>query len=176
MSTEAAPYSTGANVGNGSATHTSSSTWKTLSTWRKVGRIEKHAQGIRIEYHDLVTGAPREVFITARDLHHLVTRQIPCDVVSVKETQNDIVTSTKGRAYRSRSGRAFVLRLVDMAGAEAMTPWKSLMMVLEGTTKAAPLSVMEEPKRPPTPTPAPGSTFDPRAGMHRRGSHEPFPL
>lgn len=165
MSTEAAPSPVALTGGNRSAITPSPAGWKTLSTWHKVGRIERHAQGIRIEYHDLIKGERQEVFITARDLHHLVTRQIPCDVVSIKETPNDVVTSTKGRAYRSRSGRALVLRLVDMAGAEAMTPWKNLMQVIEGTAKAAPLSVMEEPKRPPSPTPTPAGTFDPRAGM-----------
>lgn len=167
MTTQVAPYPKDSTEGNRSAITPSAPGYKTLSSWRKVGRIERHGQGVQIEYRDLVRGELHEVFINAKNLHDLITRQIPCDVVSIRETPNEIVTSMVGRAYRSRSGKALMLRLVDMAGAEAVSPWKNLMMVMDGTVKAAPLSIIEEPAPRPPAQAAPLSTFDPRAGMQR---------
>jgi hypothetical protein len=166
MSTEAAPTSQAGTGRNGNAINNSPSTWKTLSTWKRVGNVTQRGRDLVIIYRDMIKGDQHECVIGARDLAGLLSRQLPCDLSTTRTgIDGTVVTSMAGRAFRSRSGRALVIRFPDLQGAEAMCPWSMLMKVLDGIAQAAPLSIVEEARRPPTPTPAPVSTFDPRAGM-----------
>jgi hypothetical protein len=114
------------------------------TTWKRIGRIERHLQGVKISFPDLF-GVSHLFFIRQRDIRRITDDRVPGDVVTIDETSSgDVVISTEGRAYRSRSGQALILEVPGFAGAGVMAPWKAFLAVLGGLQQAAPLSVIQK--------------------------------
>ncbi len=110
--------------------------------WHKVGRLERVGEGVKISvslFKDEYTW-----FILRRDLGYIIRDRFPGQVVSITDTGNEVITSAVGRAYRSRSGRALVIK-TDVYSGDLMCPWAALECVLSGVTTSAPVSVFEVP-------------------------------
>ena len=131
---------------------------KSPSTWQRIGRLDKHGEGVRLTFKDPF-GGEHLLYISRRDVAKIIHDRAPGDVVKIDETPNDIVISTEGRAFRSRTGRALMVRVPYYAGADIAVPWKMFMAVLEGKQQAAPLSIMQ------STAPAPAPAMDIRAGL-----------
>lgn len=120
---------------------------KTRTAWKRIGRIERHLQGVKISFTDL-SGITHLLYIRERDIQRIVKDRVSCDAVTIEEMGGgELVFRTEGQAYRSRSGQALFLKIPGLAGAEVMAPWKSFLAVLEGLQQAAPLSVMQKTER-----------------------------
>jgi hypothetical protein len=133
--------------GKGAAHCTRSSELKTMTAWKRIGRIERHLQGVKISFPDLIGVSPI-FYIRQRDIRRITDDRVPVDVVTIDETgSGERVISTEGQAYRSRSGQALILEIPGFAGADVMAPWKSFLAVLEGLQQAAPLSVIQKTER-----------------------------
>jgi hypothetical protein len=118
-----------------------------MTTWKRIGRIERHPQGVMISFPDLF-GVSRLFYIREHDIRKITDDRVPGDVVKIDETSSgDVVIRTEGRAYRSRSGQALILKVPGFTGAEVIAPWKSFLAVLEGLQQAAPLSVIQKTAR-----------------------------
>jgi hypothetical protein len=63
-------------------------------------------------------------------------------VVTVTETPQEIITAIVGKAFRSRTGRALMIRVPYYSG-DLMTPWAAFQKVMEGTRPAAPVSIVQ---------------------------------
>jgi len=135
---------------------------KTVSTWQKIGRLERHGRGARLTFRDPF-GAEHLLYISQRDMSRIIQDRAPGDVVRIDETPNELVISTEGRAFRSRTGRALMIRVPYCAGADIACPWKSFMAVIEGKQQAAPLSIMQTAG--PAATPAQQHRGDISAGL-----------
>lgn len=145
----AAPNPRPESTRNGeTAKNVSTSDFKTVTTWYRIGQIDRFQEGARITYTDL-TRADHLLYLSRQELQKVRYDRLPGDVVKIEETPNEIVVSSSGRAYRSRSGKALVLKLPGLAGLEAMTPWSSFLAAMEGRRTAAALSI---PSRPGTPS------------------------
>jgi len=80
--------------------------------------------------------------------------------VDVSRVEGDQVIPQIGRAWRSRSGRALLIRTIDSDG-EIMVPWVKFRQVAEGKLDKARVSRVS-----PAPKPAPASARqDIRAGL-----------
>lgn len=117
----------------------------TVSTWHKIGQIERHGEGVRLLFMDPF-GGQHVVYLTRQEVVKITKDRMPGDLCTVTETANEVIVSNIGKAWRSRSGRALMIRVPCLAGAEAMAPWKAFCAVLEGRQQAAPLSVLEQGK------------------------------
>jgi len=110
--------------------------------WHKIGKIERVGEGVKISvslFKDEYTW-----FILRRDLGYIIRDHFPGQVVSITDTGNEVITEGVGRAFRSRSGKALILRTSFYSG-DMMTPWKALEGVLAGDTASSPVSVFEVP-------------------------------
>jgi len=104
---------------------------KTRTAWKRIGRIERHLQGVKISFTDL-SGITHLLYIRERDIQRIVKDRVSCDAVTIEEMG---------------AGQALFLKIPGLAGAEVMAPWKSFLAVLEGLQQAAPLSVMQKTER-----------------------------
>jgi hypothetical protein len=85
---------------------------------------------------------------------------LPADVL--RDQDGEIVKI--GTAYRSRSGRALIIRVTDAPG-DLSVPWRCLVDLISGITQAAPISILIPPPRP---SPAPVMNSNPiTAGLAR---------
>lgn len=136
-----------ASDGKGAANSMRTPELKTVTAWKRIGRIERHLQGVKISFPD-ISGISRLFYIRQRDIQRITEDRVSCDVVTIDETSSgERVISTKGRAYRSRSGQALILEIPGFAGADVMAPWKAFLSVLGGLQQAAPLSVIQKTER-----------------------------
>jgi hypothetical protein len=136
-----------ASNGKGATNSMQTSELETTTTWKRIGRIERHLQGMKISFPDLF-GVSHPFYICQGDIRRITDDRVPGDVVKIDETSGgDVVISIEGRAYRSRSGQALILKVPGFAGAEVMAPWKSFLAVLGGLQQAAPLSVIQRTER-----------------------------
>ena len=134
----------------GTADHESTTENKTLpalpappATWKKIGMIEPFHQGVRITYRDLF-GTDHPLYVNRQGIARIRDDRATADVLKIEETiTQDLVVSTEGRAYRSRSGRSLCLKLPGLIGGEGFVPWRSFIDVLEGRKTSAPVSIIE---------------------------------
>jgi len=140
-----APIPAPGSKGNGKANNGSTFEKKNVSgpgRWHKVGTITRAGEGVKISvslFKDEYTW-----FILRRDLGYIIRDHFPGQVVSITDTGNEVITEGVGRAFRSRSGKALILRTSFYSG-DMMTPWKALEGVLAGDTASSPVSVFEVP-------------------------------
>ena len=73
--------------------------------------------------------------------------------VDVSKVEGDQVIPQVGRAWRSRSGRALVIRLIDSDG-EIMVPWQKFRQVVECGIDKARVSRIGTPAQSPREVPA----------------------
>jgi hypothetical protein len=133
-----------ASEGKGAAHWTRTSELKTMTAWKRIGRIERHLQGVKISFPELF-GVSHIFYIRHRDIRRITNDWVPGDVVTIDDTSSgELVISTEGQAYRSRSGQALILEVPGFAGADVVAPWKAFLAVLGGLQQAAPLSVIQK--------------------------------
>lgn len=110
----------------------------TAATWKRIGRIERIAEGLKIITGDHVA------YITREDLSRITRDRYPGNVCTIEETGNELVITNVGKAYRSRSGRALVVR-VPWQIENLITPWAHIQNIMAGKQQAAPVSIMQTP-------------------------------
>lgn len=112
---------------------------RTHSTFTRCGSITREKQALRIDYESF--GQAHTVFISPAGLRSLTgTSQMPADVEEVREgIDGAIVISQAGKAWRSRSGRALVIRTVQSDG-DLMVPWNQFKKVIENQAAKATVS------------------------------------
>lgn len=141
----AAPSSSSvAHVREGTAGNVLTSDQKSFSgapSWKRIGRLEKQGEGMKITFADPF-GAQHVVYITRQAARMITTERMPGDVVTVTETPQEIITAIVGKAFRSRTGRALMIRVPYYSG-DLMTPWAAFQKVMEGTQPAAPVSIVQ---------------------------------
>jgi hypothetical protein len=147
--TEMAPAPGATTEGVGRPISESPSVVKTLTTWRKIGRLEKFKDGAAVLLYKDFFKVEHRLYIGWQDIRRIKEDWTPGDVVRIDETNQEIMISIEGRAYRSRGGRALCMKLPGLAGVIASTPWSAFLAVLEGRSRAAPLSVLS--RSPPNP-------------------------
>ena len=128
------------------ADHVSTTENKTLpappATWKKIGMIEPFHQGVKITYQDLFQEDHR-LYINRQGITRIREDRAPADVLKIEEINQDLIISTEGRAYRSRSGRSLSLKLPGLIGGEGFVSWITFIDVLEGRKTSAPVSIIE---------------------------------
>jgi hypothetical protein len=147
--TDMTPAPSGRNEGNGKANTESPPGVKTLTTWRKIGRLEKFKDGAAVLLYKDFFRVEHRLYISWQDIRRIKEDRSPGDVVRIDEIDQEIVISPAGWAYRSRGGRTLCMKLPGLAGVLASTPWSAFLAVLEGRSRAAPLSVLS--RSPPNP-------------------------
>ncbi len=112
---------------------------RTQNTFSRAGSITMEKSALRIEYESF--NQAHVVYISVQGLRSLTgTPNFPCDVEEIQEgTDGTIVISTVGRAWRSRSGRALVIRTTQSQG-EIMVPWSQFRKVLDKQVQKAVIS------------------------------------
>jgi hypothetical protein len=110
-------------------------------SWKRIGRLEKQGEGMKITFADPF-GAQHVVYITRQAARMITTERMPGDVVTVTETPQEIITAIVGKAFRSRTGRALMIRVPYYSG-DLMTPWAAFQKVMDGTQPAAPVSIVQ---------------------------------
>ncbi|MDI6898862.1 MAG: hypothetical protein QMC82_03430 [Methanolinea sp.] len=149
----AAPFSPTANDGNGKAARNSIG-MQINGVFVRCGTIRMKGKAVEVAYRGV--GGEYTAYIGAKDIPGLVgPSRMPCDVHEVHEdpgTDTTMITVV-GRAWRSRSGRALMIKTVHTAGADMMVTWRKFLDVLEGRTDRATVSKFAD--RIDTTTPAP---------------------
>ena len=112
------------------------------SVWKKIGRLERVGEGARITLSPF--GDDQIVYLTRRELAKITSDRMPGDLVTITETPQEIITAIVGKAFRSRTGRALMIRVPYCSG-DAMAPWQTFIKVMEGRQAAAPVSIIEKP-------------------------------
>jgi hypothetical protein len=131
------------NVGSG-PNNVKTSDQKSFSgapSWKRIGRLEKQGEGLKVTFADPF-GAQHVVYITRQAVRTITAERMPGDVVTVTETPQEIITAIVGKAFRSRTGRALMIRVPWYSG-DLMTPWAAFQKVMEGTQPAAPVSIVQ---------------------------------
>ena len=132
-----------ANIREGTAGKVSTSEQKNLSgasAWKRIGRLEKQGE-LKITFTDPF-GAEHVAYITRQEVRKILDQRMPGDVVTITETPQEIITAIVGKAFRSRTGRALMIRVPYYSG-DLMTPWAAFQKVMEGTQPAAPVSIVQ---------------------------------
>ena len=140
--TEAAGPSSVAHVRtamNGSTSEQKS--FSGASAWKRIGRLERQAGGVKITFTDPF-GAEHVAYITRQEVRKILDQRMPGDVVTITETPQEIITAIVGKAFRSRTGRALMIRVPYYSG-DLMTPWQAFQKVMEGSQQAAPVSIIQ---------------------------------
>jgi len=140
--TEAAGPSSVAHVRT--AMNGSTSEQKNLSgasAWKRIGRLERQGEGVKITFTDPF-GAQHVAYLTRQECRKITADRMPGDVVTVTETPQEIITSIVGKAFRSRTGRALMIRVPYYSG-DLMTPWQAFQKVMEGQQQAAAVSIVQ---------------------------------
>ena len=140
--TEAAGLSSVAHVRtamNGSTSEQKS--FSGASAWKRIGRLERQGEGVKITFADPF-GASHVAYLTRQEVRKITSDRMPGDLVTVTETPQEIITSIVGKAFRSRTGRALMIRVPYYSG-DLMTPWAAFLKVMEGTQPAAPVSIVQ---------------------------------
>ena len=140
--TEAAGLSSVAHVRT--AMNGSTSEQKNLSgasAWKRIGRLERKGEGMAITITD-PAGHEHTVFITRKEAGKIINDRAVGDVVTVTETPTEIITAIIGKAFRSRTGRALIIKVPWFSG-DIMSPWQSMMNAFNGSVKAAPVSIIQ---------------------------------
>ena len=143
--TEAAGHSSSVpNIREGTAGKVSTSEQKNLSgasAWKRIGRLERKGEGMAITITD-PAGHEHTVFITRKEAGKIINDRAVGDVVTVTETPTEIITAIIGKAFRSRTGRALIIKVPWFSG-DIMSPWQSMMNAFNGSVKAAPVSIIQ---------------------------------
>ena len=132
-----------ANIREGTAGNVSTSEQKNLSgasAWKRIGRLEKQGE-LKITFTDPF-GAEHVAYLTRQEVRKITSDRMPGDVVTITETPQEIITAIVGKAFRSRTGRALMIRVPYYSG-DLMTPWAAFLKVMEGTQPAAPVSIVQ---------------------------------
>ncbi len=87
-------------------------------------------------------GHEHTVFITRKEAGKIINDRAVGDVVTVTETPTEIITAIIGKAFRSRTGRALIIKVPWFSG-DIMSPWQSMMNAFNGSVKAAPVSIIQ---------------------------------
>jgi hypothetical protein len=111
------------------------------SAWKRIGRLEKQGEGVKITFTDPF-GASHVAYVTRQEVRKITADRMPGDVVTISETPTEVITEIAGRAFRSRTGRALMIRVPWYSG-DLMTPWAAFQKVMEGTQPAAPVSIVQ---------------------------------
>ena len=133
-----------ANIREGTAGKVSTSEQKNLSgasAWKRIGRLERKGEGMAITITD-PAGHEHTVFITRKEAGKIINDRAVGDVVTISETPQAIITSIVGKAFRSRTGRALMIR-VPWYSQDLMSPWAAFQKVMEGQQPAAPVSIVQ---------------------------------
>jgi hypothetical protein len=142
----AATNSTASNEGKGkAANHVLKTEQKSFSgapAFRQIGHIEKRGEGLAVLFKD-AAGAPRVVYLTRQAIRVITAERMPGDVTTITETPQEIITAISGRAFRSRTGRALMLRMPAWYSQDVMVSWAAFQRVMEGTQPAAPVSIVQ---------------------------------
>lgn len=120
---------------------------KTISTFTKCGSISLEKQALRIE---ITTFNQKHVaYISVAGIRQLIgPTQMPADVEEIRTgIDGTEVTQAIGRAWRSRSGRALVIR-VPYSSADLMVPWSQFRKVLDRKVQKAAVSTFTPPDKP----------------------------
>ena len=132
-----------ANIREGTAGNVSTSEQKNLSgasAWKRIGRLEKQGE-LKITFTDPF-GAEHVAYLTRQEVRKITSDRMPGDLVTVTETPQEIITAIVGKAFRSRTGRALMIRVPYYSG-DLMTPWAAFQKVMEGQQPAAPVSIVQ---------------------------------
>ena len=111
------------------------------SAWKRIGRLERQGEGVKITFADPF-GASHVAYLTRQEVRKITSDRMPGDLVTVTETPQEIITSIVGKAFRSRTGRALMIRVPWYSG-DLMTPWAAFQKVMEGQQPAAPVSIVQ---------------------------------
>ena len=111
------------------------------SAWKRIGRLERQAGGVKITFTDPF-GAEHVAYVTRQEVGKILDQRMPGDLVTVTETPQEIITAIAGKAFRSRTGRALMIRVPYYSG-DLMTPWQAFQKVMEGQQPAAPVSIVQ---------------------------------
>jgi len=133
-----------ANIREGTAGNVSTSEQKNLSgasAWKRIGRLERQGEAVKITFTDPF-GASHVAYLTRQEVRKILDQRMPGDVVTITETPQEIITAIVGKAFRSRTGRALMIRVPYYSG-DLMTPWAAFQKVMEGTQPAAPVSIVQ---------------------------------
>lgn len=154
----AAPYQGSANRGTGTANNVSTSRQKTVSQsgyFVRTGRIEMEKSALRLTYEAF--GKKVTAYIAARDLVRVLMPGAPAVPVVHVRTGIDgtEVTENIGTAWRSRSGKALMIRTIDSDG-EIMASFSKVRQLNQGEIRFAYLSRLPN-KDKPRPNPAPST-------------------
>lgn len=119
---------------------------RTQSTFTRCGSISREKMALRVDYESF--GQKHVAYISAAGIRSITgPSQMPADVEEVTEgTDGTIVISKVGRAWRSRSGRALVIRTVQSQG-ELMVVWSQFRKVLDGQVQKAVISRFNPPEK-----------------------------
>ena len=144
----AAPVPPPGSNGNGKqAAKVLTSGQKNLSgTWHRVGKLERIGEGIRITF--TVFSTEHTVYLTRREVLKITADRMPGEICTITETAGEIITCNVGKAFRSRTGRALMIRTPNYSG-DLMTPWQAFQKVMDGSQMAAPVSIIEQGNAPP---------------------------
>jgi len=111
------------------------------SAWKRIGRLERQGEAVKITFTDPF-GASHVAYLTRQEVRKILDQRMPGDVVTITETPQEIITAIVGKAFRSRTGRALMIRVPYYSG-DLMTPWAAFQKVMEGTQPAAPVSIVQ---------------------------------
>lgn len=128
------------NVREGIADNASTFEQKLFSHWKQVGTIEKYGEGLRLFFSE--AGSQRVAFITRKEMNNIIKNRLPGDVCTIEETGNEIIVTTIGKAYRSRSTRALIIQVHGFMHGDMTSPWYLFQKVIDGIKPDAPLSAL----------------------------------
>lgn len=146
----------------GGETAMSESTSGYIGVFIRCGRIEKTEKGLVFSYDSF--GKKKEAHLSARSAQVLLNdRGAPGQDLTRTWTGIDgaEVTEQIGKAYRSRSGKALMVKTIDSQGDLSVT-WQAFKKVVSGQSGSAPLSRIDQP-----PKPKPAPTSDLGEGLRR---------
>lgn len=148
----AAPFH--GSTSRGEETAKSESTSRYIGVFIRCGRIEKIDEGLAISYESF--GKRMEVLLPTRSAQILLNdRGAPGqDLVRTWTGINGAeVPHQIGKAYRSRSGKALMIKTIDSQG-DLSVPWQAFKKVFSGESPNAPVSRIDQPEssqqRPPS--------------------------
>ena len=111
------------------------------SAWKRIGRLERQGEGVKITF-TYPFGAEHVAYVTRQEVRKITDQRMPGDVVTITETPQEIITAIVGKAFRSRTGRALMIRVPYYSG-DLMAPWAAFQKVMEGQQQAAPVSIVQ---------------------------------
>lgn len=120
---------------------------RTQSTFSRAGSIALEKQALRIDYESF--GQAHTCYISGKGIRSITgPSQFPADVEEITEgIDGTIVITQIGKAWRSRSGRALVIRTTQSDG-DLMVPWSQFRKVIGGQAAKAIISRFNPPPKP----------------------------